>query len=130
MRRFGGIISLVAVLGMLVHAGLLVRHNGMMLDAAFDRIALIFAGQIICHDADGTTKLSENLPHHPSGKMPNCPVCMGALAGAAILPPMIAFPAIAMPRARPMAIAAQRLAMGTRGIRPPTRAPPETIPHA
>lgn len=121
MRRFEKIISLVAVLGVLLHAGLLVRHNGVMLDAAFDQVALSFAQGIICH-SDGMQPGSGKPGH--SGKLANCPVCLGATAAAAILPPLIVLPGAA-------AASSPQAASGNRGITgrlaaflPRSRAPP------
>lgn len=129
MRRWERIVSLVAVLGVLLHAGLLVRHNGVMLDAAFDRVALAFAGEIICHDDSGNTRLGPSAPHH-SGKLPHCPVCVGAVAAAAILPPEIILPAPVPAASAKTVITHRRVGRRPYNIRPPSRAPPATIRSA
>src|SRR3712207_6689127 len=91
MRRFERIISLMAVLGVLWHAGLFVRHNGIMLDAAFDRLAFAFAGGLICSSSRDAAPSGPGLPER-SGELSHCLVCVGAAADAAILPSQVALP--------------------------------------
>ena len=124
MRRFERIISLLAVIGVLLHAGLLVRHNGVMLDAAFDRLALSFAGGVICHGDDDRVRSGPGMPAH-SGKLPNCPVCVGATVGAAILPPMVALPGKGPATLLVIASVEQQIGRRAGAIRPPSRAPPQ-----
>ena len=125
MRRFERMISLLAVIGVLLHAGLLVRHNGVMLDGAMDRIALDFAGGVICHGGGEDTQPNSGMPA-PSSKLPNCPVCVGTAAAAAILPPLIALPGNSL--TFPIRIARADQQTGKRAVdfRPPSRAPPQT----
>jgi hypothetical protein len=124
VRRFEKIISLVAVVGVLLHAGLLVRHNGIMLDAAFDRLALSFAGGVICH-GDGVGSDS-GMPAH-SDKVPNCPVCFAATLGAAVLPPMVALPGRGHVPYIVLVNVDQLSGQRAGNIRPPSRAPPQAI---
>jgi hypothetical protein len=124
VRRFEKIIGLVAIIGVLLHAGLLVRHNGVMLDAAFDRLALSFAGGVICH-GDGVGSDS-GMPAH-SDKVPNCPVCFAATLGAAILPPMVALSGKGHASHLVLANADQQIGQRAENIRPPSRAPPQAI---
>ena len=126
MRRFERIISLVAVVGVLLHAGLLVRHNGIMLDAAFDRLALSFAGGVICHGDGSGIQPASGMPAH-SGEMANCPVCVGAMAGAAILPPLVMLPGNGLASILHTAEADQHIGHHPGDVRPPSRAPPANV---
>ena len=125
MRRFERIISLLAVIGVLLHAGLLVRHNGVMLDAAMDRIALAFAGGIICHGGEDAQPGS-GLPS-PSGKLPNCPVCVSVAASVAILPPLVILLGKSQTSSLHTAVVDQQIDRRADDIRPPSRAPPRVI---
>lgn len=126
MRRFEKIISLTAVIGMLLHAGLLVRHNAVMLDAAFDQLALSFAGGVLCHGDGDSDQARPALPRH-SGALPDCPVCVGAASAAAILPPMIALPGRVATPAREVVSLDRDIAQRPVALRPPSRAPPSAI---
>jgi hypothetical protein len=126
LRRFERIISLVAVIGVLLHAGLLVRHNGIMLDAAFDRLALSFAGGVICHGDGSGMQPAPGTPSH-SGEMANCQVCVGAMAGAAILPPLAVLPGSGLALPVHAAEADQHIGQHPGDVRPPSRAPPAIV---
>jgi hypothetical protein len=109
----------------LLHAGLLVRHNGVMLDAAFDRLALAFAGgAIICH-GDGVQPSTDGPSHH--GKLQTCPVCVAATAAVAILPSLVAIKATASAyRLRIVSNDTHAVPPPT-DLRPPSRGPPQAV---
>lgn len=116
----------MALVGVLLHASLLVRHNAALIDAAFDQIALVASGGVICHsDASvGQSADSPALPK-PFGKLPNCPICTGAAVAAAILPPTASLHLPALSAPARATVAHQRLASLQAEYRPPSRAPPE-----
>jgi hypothetical protein len=127
MRYRKKTISLLAALGMLLHAGFLVHHHQSMLEAAFDHLALSFDGGIICRGGHAGGEPSSGVPA-PSGKLPNCPICTGAMASAAIVPPAIEPATLAFSRPSiHIALVDQRINRRSSDIRPPTRAPPLTI---
>jgi hypothetical protein len=76
-------VTALAVLGLLLHAGLLVRHGVQATQAGAADLVLT-----ICH-GDGTAPTETRWPQpgDPAGSQKTpCPVCTGALAGAAVLP--------------------------------------------
>lgn len=76
-------VKALAVLGVLMHAGLTVRHAVHATQLAASDFALV-----ICH-GDGTALTESRLPvpDDPAGDIRGkCPVCNGAIAGAAVLP--------------------------------------------
>ena len=78
-------VKALAVLGVLMHAGLLVRHHVQMVAlASFDGGAL----GVLCHSDGGLKRIHlQTIPGAPaSPDEPQCPLCVGALASAAVLP--------------------------------------------
>ena len=77
-RRY---INLVALIGVLMHAGMIVRHHQVMLGAHLERQKLISALGVICHGNGQTTAPSDaELPWvpPPSDQQNNqCPLCAG-----------------------------------------------------
>jgi hypothetical protein len=89
LRRW---LSLVAILGVLVHAGLFVCHNAMMLGAALDSAALAEALGEICQGQPGSSQsVDQTLPQNPDGVRHRCPDCLGAAAVNVVLPAAPAF---------------------------------------
>ena len=84
-RRF---VNLVALLGVLVHAGLAVRHSQVMLGAHLERQGLMAALGVICHgNGQATTSVDAELPWLPppaDQQTGECPLCAG-LASVAVL---------------------------------------------
>jgi hypothetical protein len=124
-RRFVGI---VALLGVLLNAGAIVRHNAAMLAATFDHHALLSDLAQICHGAGtGAETAVADLPALPSRPdvQKDCPVCTGLGAVFALAPPILA--SIALPAAA--AVAFHFRADAAPGpqrafAHPPARAPP------
>lgn len=81
------LISLLAIVGVLLHAGIFVRHNAMMLGAALDRAAFADIFSEICRG--GPNSVSPDAPHpqNPGDPESHCPDCLGV--GAAALFPVI-----------------------------------------
>lgn len=127
LRRW---VSLIAVLGVLLHAGALVRHNGVMLAAAGVHAALTSDLLAICHGGvDAASNTLADLPSipKPTNATSGCPLCSG---------PASAF-ALAAPASHEFRVATAPLVYGRplqpslspRGhaVCPPARAPPALI---
>lgn len=75
------LVNLVALLGVLVHAGLVVRHNAVMLGAHLDRQGLIAALGVICHGSGQDAAVTDaELPWVPppsEQQTGECPLCAG-----------------------------------------------------
>lgn len=120
-------IGMLAVLGVLLHAGALVRHNGVMLGAALKADSLLADLAVICHgtgaqDLSKTAGLPEAPPSEPQS---SCPLCSGltpAFALVSPLPTQIATIRVASPAVY-MALDA-RVAADVRTGPPPARGPP------
>lgn len=82
------LISFVVLLGVLLHAQAVVRHNGIMLDAHLQRAVLITDLLAICHPSGTGTVDMANLPDvpRPTDAQNDCPLC-SALGSAVALPP-------------------------------------------
>jgi hypothetical protein len=127
--RFRFIVSLLALLGVLLHAGLLVRHSTMMLNAKLLNQELAAALGVICH-SDGTTSRlpASDLPAlpEPPGNQGDCPLCMGLMA-VAVLPsndlPSFA-PDLASAR---IAVVSEVIAPRLSAVCPPARGPPRIV---
>lgn len=120
-------IGMLAVLGVLLHAGALVRHNATMLGATLQANALLADLAVICHGT-GTQDLAKtaSLPDAPpADPQSSCPLCSGltpAFALASPLPTQIATIRVASPAVY-MALDA-RVAADVRTGPPPARGPP------
>jgi hypothetical protein len=109
---------LVALLGMLLHAGLLARHNNVVLAAA---LQLDPAASIIC-----SPSAPQGVPALPgsSKTAAKCPICLGAAPAVAALsadPPVIQAPGFSAPR---LTVTAETAAPRPISPLPPSRAPP------
>ena len=80
-------LSFLAVLGVLLHAGALTRHHGVMLGSYFGELRLAADLAEICHGASGdATKSSTGLPSTPKPSDANnaCPICSGQAPSFAV----------------------------------------------
>jgi hypothetical protein len=85
-------IGSLAIIGMLLHAGLFVRHNAMMLGSALDSAALAAAFGEICFGASGSTHSPDSTsPQNPDGLQSHCLVCLAFAGAVALLPPTLPF---------------------------------------
>ena len=79
------LVSLLAIVGMLLHAGLFVRHNAMMLGAALDGAVLADAFDEICVGKPNSPATPDaGHPQNPGDQRSHCPDCL-AFAGAVAL---------------------------------------------
>jgi hypothetical protein len=84
MRRW---INILAMFAVLVHAGALVRHHTVMLDAQLQHRVLVSDLAAICHGNGGTENLAAaDLPviPQPSDAQNGCPLCAGLTTAFAI----------------------------------------------
>lgn len=118
-------ISILALIGVLLHAGALVRHNAVMTGAALQYGTLLADLAQLCHG--GTTDTtSADLPYvpRPSDAQNGCPLCSGLAPVVALAAPELAVivrqhasAAVFYPDTR---TAPER----SRAVHPPARGPP------
>ena len=124
LRRW---ISIVAVMGVLLHAGFLVRHSLAMADATRHYGAILADLASLCRaDSAGERVPASDLPSlPPPSDTTGCPVCAGLVAAFALPAPQPA----ALPAA-PAVAATQRFSVAVAAVRPlrtthpPARGPP------
>ena len=125
LRRW---ISFVAMAGVLMHAGLIVRHGLIMADAARHQRALLADLAVLCHATSATERgdvLPAELPQLPRpSDATGCPVCAGLIGAFALVAPCPA----ALHLAHAIVIspaAAEDLPLGLMRLAlPPARGPP------
>lgn len=122
------LISFVVLLGVLLHAHAIVRHNGTMLDAHLQRASLIADLVLICHPSGTGTVDIASLPDvpRPTDAQNNCPVCSGLGPVAALPPPDLEPYYIAFFSAQPSPPPAVHGIEVLRAFIPPARGPPQT----
>ena len=76
----------LAVLGMMFHAGLIVRHHVTMLDADFLHSSLAADFQVICHGSGGDPSADNSESPPVDSQTKQCPLCIGANSIIAQLP--------------------------------------------
>lgn len=89
MWHWRKLIGLLAVLGVLMHASLIVRHSSIMLSAKLAHSDLLSALGEICHGGGGVASSPDSdLPTVPSpgGAISDCPLCMGLGSAVVVLP--------------------------------------------
>jgi hypothetical protein len=138
-----GSISALAVLGMLLHAALVVRHHDIMTRTGFAQsmtlatssvdaadqdaraalTALVGNGAIICQSDSAATQPGDG--QHKVGT--HCPLCVASVASPAIIPGDV-WTAIVFSTERAGQIVErdQRFDV-VRKLRPPSRAPPSSL---
>lgn len=120
-------ISVLAVLGVLLHAGALVRHNTAMAGAALQYHALVAGLAQLCHGgAAGGTLAAEDLPYvpRPSDAENGCPICSGLAQTVALIGREPAVAAAQLPAAASYPGQTGRLAGAGYAVCPPARGPP------
>ncbi len=120
------LMSLVVLLGVLMHAHAVVRHNGVMLDAHLQRASLIADLLVICHPSGTSTVDTASLPDvpRPTDAQNNCPLCSGLGPAIALPSPDLVPRYVALLPAQPVPL---RAVHGTELLRtfiPPARGPP------
>jgi hypothetical protein len=81
------LLSLLAIIGVLLHAGLFVRHNAMMVRAALDRAALADIFSEICSGKSGSSANPDaTFPGDHGSPESHCPDCLTFAGAVALLP--------------------------------------------
>ena len=120
------IISAMAVLGVLLHAGFVARHSGIMVAKQLDHQGLIEALTIICH-SDGSTA---SLPIVDGGFPPTseqaseCPICSGLAPVAVLVSSPLNLPCSLISKCERIERIAERVQERLPAFWPPSRAPP------
>lgn len=126
LRRW---ISLLALLGVLWHAGALVRHNAVMAGAHLQHQALVTDLQVICHSGGPGAAEPANLPHipRPYDVEFGCPICSGVASAFALIgpEPVVLTAELSSKQIEPPVLVAS-LAVAPERLLPPARAPPAT----
>ena len=124
LRRW---ISLLAVVGVLLHAGALVRHNAIMAGVHLQHQALLADLQVICHSGGPGAAEPADLPHipRPFDAQNGCPLCSGLASAFALAgpEPVELGAKLRSQRADPPIFVASRQASPLR-LLPPARGPP------
>jgi hypothetical protein len=122
------LLSLLAIVSVLLHAGAAMRHHGLMLGAHLQHQALLADLHSICASGVAGTPDADDLPQipRPSDARAGCPICSGLAPLFAVTPPAPRLLALigASPDQPPFLAAA--LVPQTRNARPPARGPPAT----
>ena len=94
-------ISILALFGVLLHAGAVVRHNAAMTGANLQYQALVTGLAQICHGtATGDALAAAELPYvpKPTDAQNGCPICSGLSSAVALAaPPQPALVSLAPP---------------------------------
>jgi hypothetical protein len=129
-KNLRGVIGLIAVLGVLMHAGLLARHHTMALAAAFDPFSMLNIAGAICTGDGAIAAISdEDGPSIPSKSdmQGKCPICLGMAAANAILSEPIEFARLGEPVSERIVVVGQQIAERIGARLPPSRAPPVPV---
>jgi hypothetical protein len=114
-------VKALAVLGVLMHAGLTVRHAVHATQVASADLVLT-----LCR-GDGSTPTETRwpMPGDPAGSQKTpCPVCTGAMAGAAVLPAQTGLPLVLTFEAAAEVGSALVIVPARTEVPPPGRGPP------
>ena len=82
-------ISVLALLGVLLHAGAIARHNAAMTGATFQYQALLTGLAQLCHSSTtGKVLAAAELPYvpKPTDAQNGCPICSGLSPAIALAP--------------------------------------------
>jgi hypothetical protein len=128
VMRINRWVNLLALLCVLLHAGLVVRHNHTVLAAILQQ-DLPFSYGIICQTpASGQSSNQPSEHSSPLKKISICPICFGAVPGAALAGPGALEVTLPAPCALPPKMAAATAVTPQfRAVLPPSQAPPATV---
>lgn len=120
------LMSFVVLLGVLLHAQAVVRHNAIMIDAHLQRADLIKDLLLICHPNGTGTVDTANLPDvpHPTDAQNNCPLCSGLGVAVGLPPPDLVPYYVAFAAVQPAPVPSVHATELLRSFLPPARGPP------
>jgi hypothetical protein len=124
-RKF---VGLLAVFGVLLHAGLIVRHNVSMVASQLGSASQFTF--MICHGDGSAATVAANvgMPAEDRGSLDDtCPMCAGFGATAAVLSEPTKIAVRHLPASTSIVAIAEAIAERRAGDRPPTRGPPAFI---
>jgi hypothetical protein len=126
VRRFTFCLALV---GVLLHAVLIARHNTIMLTAHLQVQGLLADLGVICHGS-GTKQLPlsdrSSLPL-PSPNDSECPLCSGLALATLDLPHVATAPQVPDTAAARVAIVGRDISVRLAAVRPPSCGPPDFV---
>jgi hypothetical protein len=114
----------VAVLGMVIHAGLMVRHQWLMLAAGLSEAAQALSFSVICHTGGEAPSSGGPQPQKPIDSGEDCPICVGVVNGIAVLPTVMDLPLAPPRQAARISTVGQCSAQRPPRLVPPARGPP------
>ena len=81
------LVSVLAIIGVLLHAGFFIRHNAMMLGATLDHAALADVFSEICSGQSNSSASPDAAhPRNQDGSQSRCLDCLSCASAAALLP--------------------------------------------
>jgi hypothetical protein len=121
-------ISMVATMGVLLHAGFLVRHSLAMADATQAYHAILTDLATLCRAGPGVVRVPvSDLPSLPQpSDLAGCPVCAGLVGAFAIIGPQPIVVPVATAAVTELFSVEVAAARSPRAAHPPARGPP---PH-
>jgi predicted CxxxxCH...CXXCH cytochrome family protein len=129
--RWRFVVNLLAVLSVLVHAGMIMRHHQVMLGAHLERQSLLSALGVICHSGGQTTApLDAEVPWLPplsDQQNGQCPLCAGLTTAVALPANVESGVPVHFRAAAPQLVRYEARPTETESVRPPTRGPPLLI---
>ncbi len=123
MLRVKAFIASLALLGMLLHAGLVVRHSTMTFDTLLSDAGSFGIG-VMCHRPDDLPQSTDEGAPTQDGSAASCPLCLTAGAIVAVLPPDFSVGVPTDARSARQEIIAEIAAPRLGPVCPPARGPP------
>ncbi len=120
-------ISVVAIIGVLLHAGFFARQSVIALSAVLGNANPTGFYGLICHaDVDPAASPAADSPakESPNQQHRHCPLCLGVLGAVAVLPSALCYHAALYPAALDVPVTHETLTSAAHGFWPPGRAPP------
>jgi len=127
LRPISTLLRYLAIIGIILHAGLIVRHNAAMLGSHLQLASLTADLAEICHGAGGPSAADQHqLPKMPSpgSDLGSCPMCTGCISAVAILPTPYSIARVPHRTVIRMEVVGETIAQRLARLRPPSRAPP------
>jgi hypothetical protein len=123
------LVILLALVGVLVHAHLVVRHNTTMVAAQGQMAGLLADLGVICHGG-GTSRLAATeqpgLPQ-PASTEGDCPLCSGLAIAAVVLPEIVTARHVPDSTAARVAVVGREISVRLAAVRPPSCGPPTLV---
>jgi hypothetical protein len=117
------VAAVLALFGVLLHAGASVRHQSVMLDAQRQHQALVADLHALCNPGGGVG--TADLPYvpRPTDAQAGCPICSGLVAAIALATPEFALVLASADEAPDLPVVVAAVSQWPR-VHPPARGPP------